>query len=176
MGQEGDQRGQTVRRGRGARFLGRQELHLYSERIRHPVGSGLSAHYLQQYDLRHGVPHRHRFAGSADRRYEFRHSEPSGRREQVRDDLRRRAEEHRSCRRDVRHRAGGRAGQGFPSAALDGRLPQSHCQQVDVQYASRVRDLCREGDAQVAQVDRGRTRNPKAQQGESRSALRRNRP
>ena len=34
-------------------------------------------------------------------------------------------EEHRSCRRDVRHRAGGRAGQGFPSAALDGRLPQS---------------------------------------------------
>lgn len=69
---------------------------------------------------------------------------------------------------------GGRAGQGFPSAALDGRLPQSHCQQVDVQYASRVRDLCREGDAQVAQVDRGRARNPKAQQGESRSALRRN--
>ena len=125
MGQEGDQRGQIVRRGRGARFLGRQELHLYSERIRHPVGFGLSAHYLQQYDLRHGVPHRHRFAGSADRRYEFRHSEPSGRREQVRDDLRRRAEEHRSCRRDVRHRAGGRAGQGFPSAALDGRLPQS---------------------------------------------------
>ena len=49
--------------------------------------------------------------------------------------------------------------QGVPSASVDGRLPQPHRQRFDVQYAPGIRDLRRERNPEVVEVDRRRERD-----------------
>ena len=71
--------------------------------------------------------------------------EPSGRCEEVRYDLRRCAEERRSCRRDVRHHPQGSDRQLGASVADDGQLryalSRRGSQPLDVQHASRTPDF-----------------------------------
>ncbi len=60
---------------------------------------------------------------------------------------------------DVRDRSRRPARQGVPSASVDGRLPQPHRQRFDVQYAPGIRDLRRERNPEVVEVDRRRERD-----------------
>ena len=76
---------------------------IFRKGYKNPDRCGLFPHYDQQHHLRYGDPRGYRFSYHARCRYVVGYHEPSGRCEEVRYDLRRCAEERRSCRRDVRH-------------------------------------------------------------------------
>ena len=133
--------------------------------FRDPRRPGLCAYHLQQYDLRHRVPRRPRFARAPDRRHVVGHPFPPGRCYEIRHDLRRCAEEPRPGRRGVRHHPRGHARPCRARPADDGCVPHPCRERLDVQHASRIPDLRAHGDPPLAQVDRRRTRNLPTQQG-----------
>lgn len=120
LDEEGDKGGETLRRGANHSVVGGQKLHVHSERIRDSVGFGLPLYLRQQHDLRLGVQDRHRFAGTAYRRHEFGHTEPTGRRVEIRDNLRRCAEKPRAGGSNVRNHPRRHVAESGPRTAVDG--------------------------------------------------------
>ena len=118
-----------------ARIPRQDELKLTAERR-------LRAHDDQQHALRHRVAERAEGGrGAARGRHLVRHVQPADRRVEVRLDLRRRAEEPGSFRRDARDHPRGSAGALEQVAPHDAELRRSRRERIDVQHAALLRHL-----------------------------------
>ncbi len=177
--EEVDQGGEEVLPGEYRRVGGGSQLHLRAG-TRHLAAlarRGLCPRLHQRDDRRGRIPldpgHRRRTAG---RRHVVAHPVASRRRREVRRDLRRRAEEHRTGGPDARHRAQGSARPRAADHAVGVSLEGAGGGRLDAQHAADVRDLYRGTGVRVAARARGSGRDRGEEHGQGRPPLRLPRP